>query len=281
MKKIIFILFQILTILLNCIDVKGFIVNNDSDFYCSTLMAHATGGLIGENNEKYTYNNNEIALNNSINNMHCIIEIDISITSDDKLVCTHGWNKKSYDSIGVKYNKKNPVMTYNKFMKTKIHKKYDTMDAGRWLYYVEQYPNIMWLCDLKTLSDNDALRTAKALNKLFNDREELSNRICFQVGTKYMYEIIDEYNSFNQYQYFIHKAEYNDFDSLLQWCSSRKIIGMAVNCNVINKDIISKIHDYNLKILCYTVDDIIKAKELLNDSVDCICSNFINLNDIN
>lgn len=280
MKKIIFISLQILVILLNNINVKESVTNNCDKFYCSSLMAHATGGLIGENNEKYTYNNNELALNNSIKNRHCIIEIDISITVDDKLVCTHGWNKKSYNSIGVKYNKKNPIMTYDEFMETKIHGMFTTMDADRWLYYVEQYPNIIWFCDLKTLSDKDALRTAKALKKLFDGREKLSNQICFQIGTKYMYDIIDEYNSFNQYQYFIHKAEYDDFDSLLKWCSDKKIIGMAVNSNVINENVISAIHNYNLKVLCYTIDDVDKAKELLNNGVDCICSNFINPNDM-
>ena len=206
--------------------------------------------------------------------------IGLELKVDDKLVCTHGWNKKSYNSIGVKYNKKNPIMTYDEFMKTKIHGMFTTMDADRWLYYVEQYPNIIWFCDLKTLSDKDALRTAKALKKLFDGREKLSNQICFQISTKYMYDIIDEYNSFNQYQYFIHKAEYDDFDSLLKWCSDKKIIGMAVNSNVINENVISAIHNYNLKVLCYTIDDVDKAKELLNNGVDCICSNFINPNDM-
>ena len=227
-------------------------------------MAHAMGGLYSDDGNIEIYNNHAVALQNSINNGYKIIELDLILTSDEKLVCSHGWKKQTYNDTGVKYNSNEPIMSYDRFMNTKIQGKYKTMDVYDWKEYVINNPNILWEVDLRTISYYEASVTAEKLCEAFDYNSELLNRMLIQVGSKDMYMAFSETFDFKYYQYFIHKSELSKIDSILKFCKKHNFAGMAVNSNYMTKERIDKIHNSNMKVLCYTVDDIKQAKKYIN-----------------
>ena len=58
----------------------------------SDYMAHALGGINGQ-----AYTNSKEAIENSYKKGMKLFEVDIKLTSDEKLVCVHGWSKKDYE----------------------------------------------------------------------------------------------------------------------------------------------------------------------------------------
>lgn len=71
-------------------------------------LAHALGGIDGQ-----TYTNSKEAIENSYNKGVRLFEVDVKLTSDNKLVCVHGWSKKDYEvKLGITYNEENSIMSY-------------------------------------------------------------------------------------------------------------------------------------------------------------------------
>ena len=74
-------------------DVQGnllglFCINFDTTKH--KLIAHAAGGI-----DRFPYTNSKEAYLNSYKNGFRLFEIDISITSDEKLVARHDWKKST------------------------------------------------------------------------------------------------------------------------------------------------------------------------------------------
>ena len=275
MKNIIKIFTICLLIIVNlsCITVKAEV--SEREFWDTKILRHAMGGIEDENG-KHVYNNTVEALENSIKLGYKTIEIDLILTKDNKLVCSHGWSYETYKNTGVEYDSENPVMTYDEFMNTKIQGKYTTMDAETWLKYAISNPDIMWEIDFRTLDDKQANMTAIKLKQLFRKNEYLLDRVMLQVGTKEMYNQFHKYlKTAKHYQYFIHKKELKIIDEIIDFCVNNKIESIAVNYKYMTKKRVKKIHDANIKILCYTIDNIDLAQDMLNMGADCICSNFL------
>lgn len=248
--------------------------NNSDIFFDNTVMAHAMGGY--KNN---IYNNHEKALKNTIKNGYKFIELDLILTNDKNptLVCSHGWNESTCKYNGIEYidNLEN-TMTFKQFKKLKIQGKYSTMTAKQWVKYLKKYDDIVWEIDFRTLSYERAKQTAEKLISLFNKNElYLLDKVLIQVGSEDMYKAFSETYNFKHYQYFIHKAELNKIDNILKFCVEHNFDSMAVKSSYMTKDRVDKIHNSNMKVLCYTVDDIKQAKKYINMGADCICTNFI------
>lgn len=245
--------------------------NDKNTFWDYKVMSHAMGGY-GDN----IYSNHAMALIRTIKNGQKLIEVDAILTTDGKLVMSHGWDKYSCKYNGIKYSKNNAkTMTYEKFMTIKMHDKYKTMDAKQWSQYVIKHDEILWEIDLRTLTKKQATKTAKELISTFKGHEECLDRFLIQVGSEDMYNGINDVYSFKHYQYFIHKAELTTIDSVLKFCIDKNIESMAVNYKYMSEDIVKKIKDAGLKILCYTVDDKELAQQMLDMGANTICSNFL------
>lgn len=159
--------------------------------------------------------------------------------------------------------------------------KYTTMDAKTWFTkYVLKHKNIKWEIDFRTLTDEQAKATAKKLKELFKGNEKILDRILLQVGTEEMYNQFHKYlPTAKNYQYFIHKAELKKVNDVIDFCTANEINAMAVNYEYMSKSIVREIKDANMNILCYTVDDVEVAKDMLDMGADCVCSNFLNKKD--
>lgn len=264
----------IVFVLVSSISLSSFSFGKETDdvtFWDYKIMSHAMGGY-GEN----IYSNHSLALNRTIKKGQKLIEVDAILTTDGKLVMSHGWDKYSCTYNGIKYNKNNKkTMTYKKFMSIKMHGKYKTMDVKQWAKYVVKYDDILWEVDLRTLTKTQATKTAKALIDTFEGNEDCLDRFLIQVGSEDMYNGINDVYKFKHYQYFIHKAELENINDILQFCVDNNIESMAVNYKYMSEDIVKKIKDKGLKILCYTIDDKELAQQMLDMGADTICSNFL------
>ena len=154
----------------------------------SDYMAHALGGINGQ-----AYTNSKEAIENSYKKGMKLFEVDIKLTSDEKLVCVHGWSKKDYEErLGITYNNENRVMSYEQFINTKIKGKYTTMSFEDLIKYMKKYNDIYVMLDIgRKLYDEtkkiyeDILNIAKnkkILNRLITGRTYKGYDSCYKRG---------------------------------------------------------------------------------------------------
>lgn len=256
---------------------SAIVVKEQPEFFQYKIMAHALGGL--ENT--YTYSNTLEGLQQSLALGYKFIEVDLILTADNKLVCSHGWSEQTYKDTGVRYDRNNPVMTYEQFMNTKIQGKYTTIDATKIVEMMKKNQDIYVEIDLRTLDKATATKTAQAIVEVFHYDRVLLDRLLVQVGSSEMYEAIDRVYHFKYYQYFVHKAEVKNIDKIISFCESKGIVSVAIKDKYLNAMLISKFKDHGLFILVHTVDTVEEAVMWLTSGVDIICTNFITYEDIN
>lgn len=245
-------------------------------FFQNKLLVHALGGL----EHQYTYCNALEGLEQSLRSNRTFIETDFILTKDNKLVCSHGWTKKSYKLTGVPYPAKNRIMTYETFMNTKIHEKYTTIDAKKIVHTLIGHPQLLMEWDLRTLDKDAAAQTCRSIIENFAQHEHLFSRVLIQIGSPEMYEGIDSVYHFPCYQYFVHKEEASDILPVIDFCKEKGILSLALRDDYYTSDIQDLCRKNGLCILVYTVDDAAAAKEFLENGVDTVCSNFLSDEDL-
>lgn len=245
-------------------------------FFRHPLLVHALGGLENE----YTYCNALEGLEQSLARNVPFIETDMILTSDQHLVCSHGWNKKTYRLTGVPYPAKNPVMSYETFMSTKIHGKFTAIDSKKIADTMKKHKKLLVELDLRTINKDTARKTCEKLIEAFDQRDDLLCRLLIQVGSPEMYEGIDSVYHFPYYQYFLHKDEALDPLPVIEFCCQKGIISLAVKDTYFTPEIQELCRKNGLCILVYTVDDPMEAKKFLDAGADTICSNFLTPQDL-
>ena len=237
-------------------------------FFSYDYMAHAGGGY-----EETIYNNTEEAILNSIENGLGFIEIDMLLTADNRLVCSHGWDRATYKATGIDYM---GTPTYDEFMSWKIKGKYNTIDASTVIDIMNDYPDLLIEIDLKKYSSKKTKLMIEQLVELVKGNESILDRILMQFTSETAYFAIEEVYNFKYYQYFTYKSQIADeIKDVIKFCKDNKIVSMAVNYTVLTDDMIKEIMSNNLYLLVFTIDDKELAEELISKGVDTICTNFI------
>ena len=249
-------------------------IHDKPKFFNNQLMAHALGGYEGNK-----YNNTEEALLNSIKNGFNFVEVDMTLTSDNKLVCSHGWDKATSDATGVKYTGKTP--TYKEFMSWKIQGKYRTIDAKTVIDYMRRYPDLLLEIDLKKFNANKTKLMIEQLVDICEGDKTILDRILMQFTSEEAYFAIEEVYQFKYYQYFTYKSRVDkELNHIIDFCKKNNITSIAVNYTVLTDDMISRIKDNDLYLLAFTIDDSSTIQTFLDKGVDTICTNFIEFKDI-
>ena len=231
-------------------------------------LAHALGGYNG-----YKYLNNETALKHSIRNRHKFYEIDLSLTTDNHVVPSHGWTPANAERSGMTYSADFESMTKELFLKQTVHDM-PTMDTELLYSYMKKNKSFYWELDLHKLSKTDASSITKALINDFHNDEELFGRFLVQVNSKEMYEGIESIYHFKYYQYLLYKGTTpEELDSAIGFCKTHGIISIALSVKDASREYLTSIKDAGLCILIYSTDKAKLADELYKMGADTICTN--------
>ena len=240
----------------------------------STYMAHALGGIDGQ-----TYTNSREAIENTYNKGIRLFEVDVEFTSDDKLVCVHGWNKEDYEErLGITYNEENSVMTYEQFLNSKIKYKYDTMSFEDLVKYMEKYNDIYVMIDIGKKSYED---TKKIYTEILNTTKDknILNRMITGGHTTDMIKAVKEVYEFKLINLYwsgdkLEKG-INTQERFAKYCLNNNITSLSMAKAEYSKELIQYFKNKNLIIYVFTENDIVKAKEMLSMGVDIVGTDFL------
>lgn len=237
----------------------------------TAILPTQWGGFHG-----HRYLNAEEALDNAIACGYRYFEVDLSLTDDDVLVCTHGWSRKDCKKVGMLYHSDFSHMTGEKFLAQRVFGM-RTMDARALYARMKANPDFYWELDLHNLSGEKAAHITERIVEAFEHDENALARCLVQVESKDMYRGIHSVYPFTYYQFHVMKHLIARLDEFILFCRENGICAMAVNESLLSRETVSKIRDAGLALLAFTVDSSARAEELFEMGVNTVCTNFIGL----
>ncbi|MFJ8258645.1 phosphatidylinositol-specific phospholipase C/glycerophosphodiester phosphodiesterase family protein [Peribacillus asahii] len=212
----------------------------------SSLIAHAAGGING-----LEYTNSLEAFHRSYEKGFRLIEVDVSITEDGRLVARHGWD----EDYGQNLSNKGEPITYKKFMSSPIHGKYTPMDFGKLLDLMEKYKDVYVIIDGKTTSVEATKRLYKKIGNQVADLDtQILNRLIPQMFYEADLEIIRSYG-FQDVLYVIGREEYTP-DSIARYCQENNIPAVSLSAKRTTDELIDALAKYNIVAYMYTFNDL-------------------------
>ena len=227
-----------------------------------SIIGHGMFGIDGT-----TYTNSKEAFLNGYKNGLRVFEIDLELTSDDKLVLVHDWNNYNY------------IPSSKEFLKQKIKDKYTPLNIEDILLILKIYPDVWFITDSKYL---DKELIIKEFNYLFSSAKNLNlikelDRIIVQLYYQEMYNIVESIYHFKKYLYTMYMNwEYNlqHFEEICNW-SKDKLIGIVLYKDWFSVNLLKTVKNYNLDLYLHTVNDLGEAKKYFREGVKGIYSDFI------
>lgn len=237
--------------------------------YTNALMAHAFGGMNGK-----TYHNTMPAFKNGIKNGYKYFEVDLSYTTDQRLVLCHGWTESNCKHTGFKYEPSFQSMTYSRLMRMKVHGN-KMISARKFYKRIRRLDKYTYEIDLHNVEGEQMEKRMRALEKDFKYDQKVLDRLLIQVYSKQMYESIGDTSYFKHYQYLVGKNVHN-LDDILTYALDYGICALALRFNLAKPEYIQKIKNAGLYVMCYTINkDLVVARNLLDSGVDTLCTDYI------
>lgn len=142
------------------------------------LISSAMGGYKCQ----YTGMNSLVTLENGYNDGFRNFEVDLKLTSDNKLVCVNGWNETTYKKLGLMSDgdKIPDIPTHREFMKMKYYGHYATSDFKTLFEAMSVYPDITFVFDIRS---NTIDQMEKIISILSADKYHLRNGYFIRVST--------------------------------------------------------------------------------------------------
>ena len=235
------------------------------------LIAHAFGGKGSK-----TYTNALEAFLYNYELGHRIFEVDFDLTTDNKTICCHDEEWWRYitgnEESGVEYS-------YENFKNTPLFNDYTPLDYKDIVDLLNEYPDIYIITDTKY---SDELSVYKQFSQIVDYAREVDpevlDRIIPQVYTKDMLNYVMNIHDFRSVIFTLYQIQWEKED-IAKFCKRSGINFITVSSDNIESDILDLWKSMNIIVAVHTIDDTEEAKELIDDGVDMIYTNFIEPDD--
>ncbi len=225
-------------------------------------IAHA-GGIIDD----YNYTNSLEAILTNYNKGQRVFEIDFAVTSDDKLVCKHGW-KTVLQEGGVS----GEAMDSQKFMDTPILGQYTPLSLESLCQLMEEYPDLWVVTDTKDTETEEVKRDFEIMVNTIqaHEMESVLDRIIVQIYSEEMYDTVYHIYPFKSWIYTLYKFWMGDtetFRECVRFCYEHNINGITTWNYYVTPELLQITNAYNIPWYAHTENDVENAKKLIQQRV--------------
>ncbi len=261
--KVILILSLCLTFVLSgfslysCVDSMDY---NDTPVKFREII-HAGGELWGYDSQG-TYRS--FAGSNSLEGLEqcasvggCAVELDLSFTSDGRLVCIHDWSREYIDTLT-----EGEAPTWEEFKLSSIYWNFTPIDIDDAAEFLAEHPDMYIVTDIKERF-GDAV---SAVKQAFGEKR-LCDRVVIQVYSEEEYNIAAG-QGFENIIYSLYKLDWNsktDVKSLVKFAKYHKLIGFTFAyelCNV--PGYVDGMKKAGIPLYVHTVNDPAEAQKYLD-----------------
>ena len=222
------------------------------------MIMHAAGGI----NDK-AYTNSKEALIKSLKRGEKMIELDFMYTKDNYIVCSHNWEST-----------KGKRVTKNKFLKTKINKKYTPMSLDMVIRIIGKYKAKL-VVDTKEPSVKKFYN--RFMHQIMTTAPAFAKRVVPQLYFDEDYDTVQYYYHFKTMIYTLYKQKMtkdSQYKRIAKFCKKRKIGIVTMPDARATKKHIKIIKNKKLKVAVHTVNDYDRIQELKKNGVRYIYTDF-------
>ncbi len=245
---------------------KKKIIEENPPMYKIPLTAHALGGINGK-----SYLNTRECFEKSVKNGHRYLEVDLRMTKDEKLVCSHGWGQAQCEKMGIEYNPEYDNMTEKQFLEMNIFGMH-TLNIGMLYELIKLNPQVYMHFDISKPSYDETKKLVKKLVDGFNNDDAVLDRCVLQIRSKEMLMAAREVYNFKYIAYCILKTE-ESVEKTADFCAENGICAIALHKRYASKETIKYIKSKGLSLSVFTSDNLMEVKELLSLGADTIVTN--------
>jgi glycerophosphoryl diester phosphodiesterase len=207
------------------------------------VIAHGGGAYRG-----YDTTNSVEALNQAIANGYKIIELDMELSTDHKIIMLHDWDRTAEHYYGAIFPNK---LSKSSFLNLSVHGQFEVLTFDKLAAIMKRNPDIRIVSDTK--GDNEELLTV-----IRNDYPDLADRIIPQI---YDY---DEYQTafdlgYRDVIFTLYKQETVDIGRLAGFVSEHGIYAVAMPDYFAEKGLLSELARRGVPVYVHPVDTYEKA----------------------
>lgn len=203
------------------------------------VIAHGGGVYRG-----YETTNSVEALTNSIANGFQIVELDMALSSDEKIIMLHDWDKTAEYYYGVNFKKK---LSLNQFKHLKVHGELEVLTFEKLVPILKKNPDIRIITDIK----EDNLRL---LSLIADQYPGFEDRFIPQI---YDFE---EWNKVKELGYkdiilTLYAMEKPDADEVSAFVKAHPVYGVAMPDYMAEKGLCNQLSDQGIIIYVHPISD--------------------------
>lgn len=264
-----------------------------------SLVAHGMGGI-----QEYDYTNSREAFESQYKQGTRVFEVDLALTSDEKLVLTHGWKEHKELRLGLENADRAP-MSYDEFMSQKIYGQFTPLSAEDLIKIMQEYPDIYivldWGKDLDYVEEEDKdyifeldeliKRNELLINQVKAVDETLLDRIVPQIYYEEHFYALNKLHHFENYIYTLYKnyenttakevmdfADKNEIDVIVSNLYGDQAILTAEIKRQINYD---RMRSLEMGIFLHTINDIEATSEYIESGYKGIFTDYLTQRQLN
>lgn len=228
------------------------------DFH-NSLVAHAFGEIDGIN-----YTNSLEAFELSYEKGFRIFEVDLIETSDGFLVGRHDWLEYTANILEQDFN---GVQTLSQFKDSPVINNLTLLTFTEIVDLLEKYDDVLLVLDTKGTTKEEIISTySKIINEVKEKDVSLLDRIIPQIYNRDMFYTIKEIHDFKTIWYTLYMDRIDDKD-LLDFVYKNGIHAVVMSENRYNPELIEKLNNIGVYSYVHTINDINKARNLIENGV--------------
>lgn len=220
------------------------------------LIAHAGGGIDEDN-----YTNSREAFEYSYAAGARTIELDFLMTTDERLVCWHDWEREINPEIGT-----DVVLSSEEFLGTKIMGKYTPLSLEDVFELMKKYDDVYVVTDTKDDTWAEIIKEFRIIVDTAEktDSMEVLDRLVVQLYNHDMYDAVESVYHFPNYILTLYLVGGSDGESFIEhcrFCKNRGIKGITMWESWANPENLAIAERYGLDVYVHTVNNVDKIEE--------------------
>lgn len=207
-------------------------------YFNDKFIAHAMGEIDG-----ISYTNSLEAFTENYNKGFRIFEVDLIMTSDNRLVAKHDWSDTN-----------NVSLSYSEFMSLKINNKYTPLDFETIISLMQKYPNIHIITNTKDTDKANVVKTFQYIKQISSKIEPLAlNRIIPQIYNQEMYRWVTGVYNFSDIIYTLYQSSDSD-DEVISFVLQHHITKVTISESRFSSDLTNKLKIMKIKTYIHTIN---------------------------
>jgi len=228
----------------------------------SSIIGHSFGSVDG-----ISYTGSKEAFLEKYDKGYRTFEVDLEITSDNKVVLRHDWDQEIQVGISSEC-----IPMEEEFLAVPILGTYTPLSFADLCLLMQEYPDI-WIVTDSKYSDTEnvekqftiMVQTAEECNAV-----EVLDRMVVQIYNETMYEKIKEVHPFPSFIFTMYQRWDGTAEQLIQisrWCVEHDVDAIAMWYYLSDEENREVAKRYDRDIYLHTVNDIAAAREFLENGV--------------